>query len=135
MNEEFPYINLKLTKNSKELNCSKFCDNIKYLYFYFFSQKLSKKVFSGFFFLHVNILKVPVNNLRKVPVNISKLPVKNLEQTCPWTLKSAREHELSAREPVKCPWTNFSKVPVNLESAREQFLVKCPKKFIHRKSS
>ena len=45
-------------------------------------------------------------------------------KTCPWTWKSARERELSARESSKCPWTIFWKVPVNLKSVREQFLEK-----------
>ena len=43
--------------------------------------------------------------------------------------KSVREYFACAREHKN------EKVPVNLESAREQFVVKCPRKFIHRKSS
>ena len=55
------------------------------------------------FFL-VNLENVPVNNLKKVHVNLFSLPVNIFE-------KLARETE---------------KVPVNPQSAREQFFEKCP---------
>ena len=64
------------------------------------------------FFFPVNIEKVPVNNMRKMPVNISQLPVNKCQ-------KCAREQRKSAREQKKrCPWTrkvpvNNQKVPVN----------------------
>ena len=77
--------------------------------------------FSVFFF-PVNIWKVPVNIVAKVPVNILLLPVNFSKKNCPWTQKSAREHRKSARESQsarehfkrKCPWTH-EKVPVNAQ--------------------